>query len=64
MPVALMPRPMLLKFIPLLNRVWIKQTHPDWYLLTPRQMKLLFPEAQILLERFGGLPKSIVAYKV
>ena len=64
MPIALLPRPMLLKLIPLLNRFWIKQTHPDWYLLTPRQMQQLFPEAKIVIERWWGLPKSIMAYKV
>lgn len=64
MPVVMLPRPFLLKLIPLLNRVWIKQTQPDWYLLTPRQMQQLFPEAKITIERWWGLPKSMIAYKL
>lgn len=63
MPVAMLPRPVLLKLIPLLNRVWIKQTQPDWYLLTPKLMRQLFPEAQIVIERWCGLSKSIIAYR-
>lgn len=63
MPVALLPRPLLLRGIPVLNRVWIKQTEPDWHLLTPRLMKQLFPDGQIIIERWYGLPKSIIAYK-
>jgi len=63
MPVALLPRPVLLKLIPLLNRYWIKQTQPDWHLLTPRLMRQLFPDGQIVIERWCGLPKSIIAYR-
>ena len=32
------------------------------WLLDIRQMKRLFPEAEILIERFMGMPKSIVAF--
>ena len=30
-------------------------------LLSKREMRLLFPEARILCERFGGVPKSLIA---
>ncbi|MFC1468037.1 hypothetical protein ACFLQY_05070 [Verrucomicrobiota bacterium] len=31
------------------------------WLLDIRQMKKLFPEAQIVVERFLGFPKSVIA---
>lgn len=63
LPFGLMPRPLLLRLTPFLNQYWIKTFEPDWHLLTPRQMRELFPDAKILIERWYGLPKSIIAYK-
>jgi len=33
------------------------------HLLSRRQISLLFPDADILVERFLGLPKSYIAYR-
>lgn len=45
------------------DKFWIKHCgYVDWNLLSPLQMKALFPDAEIYVERFLGLPKSIVAY--
>ncbi len=63
MPAIFLPRPLQIKLIQFFNRFWIKHTDPDWHLLTPRQMRCLFPDAQILIERWYGLPKSIIACK-
>lgn len=63
LPVVFLPRPLLLKLIPVLNRYWIKTTEPDWHLLTPRLMKRLFPDGEIVIERWCGFPKSIIAYR-
>ncbi len=61
--IVFLPRPALLSLKPFLNRYWIKQTSFDHHLLTARQMKQLFPDAQIYIERFFGFPKSIIAVK-
>ena len=45
------------------STVWPKKTEPDWNLLTPSEMRELFPDARIFIERSLGLPKSIFALK-
>lgn len=47
------------------DRFWIKscQGIVDWELLSSRDMERLFPGCRIFLERFLGLPKSIIAYR-
>jgi hypothetical protein len=62
-PVALLPRPLLLRLLIVTNRYWIKRTSPDWYLLSRRRMAALFPDARIITERFCGLPKALIAIR-
>lgn len=46
------------------NRWWAKgYNRVDWYLLNSREMRGFFPEGTIHIERFLGLPKSIIAYR-
>jgi hypothetical protein len=61
--ILLLPRPLLVHFINFLNKFWIKTTEPDWNLLTVRDMRTLFPEAEIFIEWWMGLPKSLMACK-
>jgi SAM-dependent methyltransferase len=42
---------------------WFKPVYPDFRLLTIREMRALFPDAEIVLERYCGFVKSIVAIK-
>ncbi len=59
--IILLPRLAQIRVINLLNKFWPKQTSPDWHLLTINQMKKLFPDSQIILEKSFGFTKSIIA---
>jgi SAM-dependent methyltransferase len=61
--VGYLPRCVLISILAITNRIWVKKTTPDWYLLSARQLRRLFPEARIMKERFMGLTKSIMAIK-
>jgi len=61
--IVLLPRPLQIRTIAFFNRFWPKQTEPDWNLLVPSQMKHLFPDAKLILERSGWMPKSIMAIR-
>lgn len=46
------------------DKYWVKKVgYVDWNLLDINNMKELFPDANIKIEKFMGLPKSIIAYK-
>jgi SAM-dependent methyltransferase len=62
-PIVLLPRPLQIRTIKLFNKFWPKRTEPDWNLLVPSQVRALFPDADILVERVAGWPKSIMAIK-
>jgi len=63
-PVAFLPRPVLIRLVTLINRWWIKTTVIDFNLLNRRQMRQLFPDAEIISERWFGLTKSLIAVRV
>ena len=45
------------------DKYWVNYCgYVDWNLLSHTEMKVLFPEAEIYIERFLGLPKSVIAY--
>ncbi len=57
------PRPLFVKVIKSSNKFWIKQTIPDYNLLDIKELKELFPDAEILAEKKFGMVKSIIAIK-
>jgi SAM-dependent methyltransferase len=61
--VVLLPRRWQVKLLAFFGRHWIKSVQPDFRLLTINEMRALFPDAEIVLERYCGFVKSIVAIK-
>jgi hypothetical protein len=61
--VVLLPRCWHVKLLAFCGRHWIKAVKPDFHLLTIREMRALFPDAEIVLERYCGFVKSIIAIK-
>lgn len=61
--IVMLPRRQQAKVLRTFAHFWPKSTVPDWNLLVAGEMQALFPEANIIMERFAGLPKSIMAIK-
>jgi len=61
--IGYLPRRLLLPVLRVSNQIWVKQTTPDWNLLSAKQMQLLFPEGELLRERLLGIVKSIIIVK-
>lgn len=62
--VGWMPHDATVRVVRVSDRIWVKHCgYVDWNLLGDREMRALFPEGQIHVERVFGLPKSIIAYR-
>lgn len=61
--VGWLPRPMLVTMLRFTNKLWIKTTEPDWFLLDKKLMKELFDGARFVDEKVLGLTKSLMAIK-
>jgi hypothetical protein len=61
--VGWLPHDATARLVRFTDRVWVKHcSYVDWNLLGEREMRRLFPDARIYVERALGLPKSLVAY--
>lgn len=59
-----LPHEAVRRLIPITDRVWVKQCGvADWHLLGRADMEALFPDAEIAVERFGGLARSLIAWR-
>lgn len=58
-----LPREILLPLLKISNKYWVKAAPPDFNLLGFKEMKMLFPEAEIVSENKIGFTKSIMAIK-
>lgn len=62
--VVLLPRRWQVRLMRFLyEHRWFKPVYPDFRLLTITEMRALFPDAEIVLERYCGFVKSIVAIR-
>jgi len=61
--VSYLPRRVLVPILSITNRIWVKKTTPDWFLLSSSDMQNVFPDAVLKKEKFVGLTKSIMAIK-
>lgn len=61
--IIFLPRKLQIVTIKFFNKFWPKKTQPDWNLLSKKDMKDLFPDANLYYEKFLGLPKSLIAVK-
>lgn len=61
--VGYLPRELFVPFLKISNRFWVKRSAPDFNLLGREEMKELFPNAEVILEKKFGLTKSIMAVK-
>ncbi|HLA94561.1 MAG TPA: hypothetical protein VK612_02485, partial [Pyrinomonadaceae bacterium] len=61
--IGYLPRSVFLPILSVTNQLWVKAADPDFSLLSQSEMKTLFPDAEILLEKTIGLTKSIMAIK-
>ncbi len=64
LPIAgMLPRELVVPLFAFTNRIWVKATVPDFYLLTLHEFRALFPDADIVHERSFGLTKSFMAIR-
>lgn len=63
--VQYLPHNLVCRIVPLTDRYWVNDCGGtvDWQLLTTRRMSRLFPDGKVIVERFIGLPKSIIAFR-
>lgn len=58
-----LPRPLLLRVMPISNRFWIKRSQPNWNLLGGAEMRSMFVDGTVEAERLAGLTKSWIAIR-
>jgi 2-polyprenyl-3-methyl-5-hydroxy-6-metoxy-1,4-benzoquinol methylase len=61
--ILLLPRAWLLALVRFMNVFWPKKATPDWNLLSRADLARMFPEAEIVTERFLGFSKSLIAIR-
>jgi hypothetical protein len=62
-PIIYLPRAAQRGILKAIAPVWPAKVQPDWRLLDETEMRALFPDAEVALEHWGGLVKSITAVR-
>lgn len=59
-----LPRRAQRRLVRVTDTYWVKYCGVvDWLLLGVAEMRELFPDAEVVVERWSGLPKSVIAYR-
>lgn len=58
-----LPRYIQILIIKFIRDMGLRDAVPDWHLLTKKDMHSLFPDAQIIEEKYLGFVKSLIAVK-
>jgi 2-polyprenyl-3-methyl-5-hydroxy-6-metoxy-1,4-benzoquinol methylase len=62
--VQYLPRRLLIPLLGNTNRWWLKRTQPDWCLMSKEEISSMFTDAEVIIERVFGLPRSLIAFRV
>jgi SAM-dependent methyltransferase len=59
-----LPHNALVRLARVTDKFWIKHSGGvDWHLLGTKDMKQLFPDAELITEHWFGVPKALIAYR-
>lgn len=62
--VGWLPHQLTVSVVKVSDRYWVKHCgYVDWNLLGAAEMRKLFPDASLHVERVLGMPKSLIAYR-
>jgi len=59
-----LPHRALIRVATVTDQFWVKYSYGvDWELLGMNEMRALFPDAELIVERWLGVPKALFSYR-